>query len=99
MRKPLRLPPPLLDAYEWQDHALCRQLPVETFFEADNHRGSARARAVELAREVCLRCPVMQPCLEHALVAEDFGVWGGLTADERAALRSGRRAKTVTTSA
>jgi WhiB family transcriptional regulator, redox-sensing transcriptional regulator len=87
-----------MDAYEWQDRALCRQLPVETFFEADNHRGGARVRAVESARRVCLRCPVMQPCLEHALAAEDFGVWGGLTADERAVLRGSRRAGTASAS-
>jgi len=33
---------------------------------------------------VCHRCPVLTACREHALrVAEPYGVWGGLSAEER----------------
>ena len=36
------------------------------------------------AKEVCMRCPVRTECAAHALaVREPYGVWGGLTEDER----------------
>jgi WhiB family redox-sensing transcriptional regulator len=89
MRKPERLPKPLIDEYEWQDHALCRALPVEEFFDMENSRGGRRERQERAAKEVCHRCPVIQQCLRHALAAEDFGVWGGTTAHERAEIRAG----------
>lgn len=43
---------------------------------------------IELARATCNGCPVRQACLGQALDRnEAFGVWGGLSADERRALR------------
>jgi WhiB family redox-sensing transcriptional regulator len=89
MRKPQRLPKPLMDEYEWQDHALCRALPVEEFFDMENSRGGRRERQEQAAKEVCHRCPVIHECLQHALAAEDYGVWGGTTASERNDIRSG----------
>jgi hypothetical protein len=41
------------------------------------------------ARQVCARCPVRQPCLEHALSNRiTHGIWGGLTERERRPLQS-----------
>lgn len=41
-----------------------------------------------LAASFCSGCPVLLECREYALVAgERFGVWGGLTARERRAIR------------
>jgi WhiB family redox-sensing transcriptional regulator len=88
MRKPQRLPKPLMDEYEWQDQALCRVLPVEEFFDMENSRGGRRERQEQAAKEVCRRCPVIKACLRHALAAEDYGVWGGTTAHEREQLRA-----------
>jgi WhiB family redox-sensing transcriptional regulator len=37
---------------------------------------------------LCAACPVSVPCLEMAMVEEiEFGVWGGLTANQRTQLR------------
>jgi WhiB family redox-sensing transcriptional regulator len=88
MKKPQRLPKPLLDAYEWQDEALCKSLPVADFFDSELSRGARRARREEAAKRVCQRCPVIEQCRIHALAAEDYGVWGGLTAQERATIRA-----------
>lgn len=46
------------------------------------------------AKELCKGCPVLEKCLTAALENdEQFGVWGGLTAQERAELkRKGRAA-------
>ncbi|MEJ8645170.1 WhiB family transcriptional regulator [Streptomyces sp. MS1.HAVA.3] len=36
---------------------------------------------------MCAGCPVRRACLDHALrTREPFGVWGGLTEEERHAL-------------
>ncbi|MFF1284343.1 WhiB family transcriptional regulator [Streptomyces sp. NPDC058299] len=42
----------------------------------------------ERAKLVCRRCPVRDDCLQFALATgQDSGVWGGLTEDERRALK------------
>lgn len=43
------------------------------------------------AVKLCQQCPVKNDCLEYALtVGERFGVWGGVTADQRLQLSRGR---------
>jgi WhiB family redox-sensing transcriptional regulator len=43
---------------------------------------------IEQAKAVCRRCPVIQQCLAWALESgQDAGVWGGLSEDERRALK------------
>ena len=43
---------------------------------------------VELAKAVCSGCPVRQQCLDEAIGnGEQYGIWGGLTAEERTSLR------------
>lgn len=46
-----------------------------------------------IAKGMCARCPLIDECLEWGLYRERYGVWGGTTEDERAALR--RRAGIV----
>jgi WhiB family redox-sensing transcriptional regulator len=41
---------------------------------------------------VCGSCPVLDQCREHALaVREPYGVWGGLTEDDREAIYATER--------
>ncbi|MDQ5874483.1 MAG: WhiB family transcriptional regulator [Actinomycetota bacterium] len=47
-----------------------------------------RGRSAEPAKRICARCPVREECLEWALQHEDFGVWGGLSAQERKRTRA-----------
>jgi WhiB family redox-sensing transcriptional regulator len=82
-----RLPPPLLDVYEWQSRGLCRTTDGALFFESDAERGRAREQHQAAAKAVCQRCPVMMECRAHAIEVEDYGVWGGLTAEERIGMR------------
>jgi WhiB family redox-sensing transcriptional regulator len=45
------------------------------------------------AKAVCAQCPVIQNCLRWALAArEPYGVWGGLSAEERESLLQRRPA-------
>ena len=70
---------------EWQDLAACREIAVELFFPPAEQES-------EVAKAVCSDCTVRQPCLEFALAeGERFGIWGGLTSQERRSLAARRR--------
>ncbi|WP_424556268.1 WhiB family transcriptional regulator [Streptacidiphilus pinicola] len=46
----------------------------------------------DAAKRVCAGCPVLDECRTYALEArEPYGVWGGMSEDERAALLRMRR--------
>jgi WhiB family redox-sensing transcriptional regulator len=86
-----RLPRPVLSSYEWQMHGTCRTADPEAFFPAEATRGRNRASIEARAKAMCAVCPVIQQCLRHAMqVREPYGVWGGLTAEERNQLQRRR---------
>jgi hypothetical protein len=90
-----RLPGPNADLWDWQLVAACRGVDSSLFFHPEGERGAARSAREAAAKEVCMRCPVRADCATHALaVREPYGVWGGLTEDEREAMmgRSRHRA-------
>ena len=79
-----RLPGPNADFWDWQLRGSCRGTDSDLFFHPEGERGQARSSREESAKEVCLHCPVCKPCREHALkVHEPYGVWGGMTEEER----------------
>jgi WhiB family redox-sensing transcriptional regulator len=62
------------------------------FFSPPGERGRARREREEQARRICSRCEVIETCAAMALdFKERYGVWGGLSADERQALLGARR--------
>lgn len=67
------------------------------FFHPEYERGPTRMRREAEAKAVCQRCPVIEQCRQHALqVHEPYGIWGGLSAEERKdQLRVKRRAVSV----
>lgn len=90
-RDPLahRLPSATQDDWEWQYEGLCVTLDTDLFFAPFNERGEAKRVREQEAVQVCARCPVLVRCREHALtVREPYGVWGGLTEEDRARLPS-----------
>lgn len=73
-------------AMDWRHEAACRDEDPELFFPIGN-TGPALAQ-IEEAKKVCQRCPVKEACLAWALESgQDAGVWGGLSEDERRALK------------
>lgn len=59
------------------ERAACVGEDPELFFEGE-------PASVDTAKRVCEDCPVRTACLERALAnGERYGVFGGLTADER----------------
>jgi len=82
-----RLPGARLDFYEWQLVAACRGMDSATFFHPAAERLAARDQRIAKAKAVCQGCPAIEECLAHALkVQEPYGIWGGKSEDERAAL-------------
>lgn len=80
----------LARALQDNDGAECEQLP-EMFFPEDSPDPDSRRIEVRIAKAICNRCPIVEPCLAYALAAkEPYGVWGATTAEER---QVGRRQK------
>jgi WhiB family redox-sensing transcriptional regulator len=70
----------------WRDRAACLDEDPELFFPIGN--GDPAFRQIERAKVVCHRCEVIEACLSWAMESrQDDGVWGGLSADERRALK------------
>lgn len=62
----------------WRERAVCVTADPRLFFT--EHQGQRS----DAAKAVCIPCPVKAECLEHALTQREyFGVWGGLTENER----------------
>ncbi|HLS44250.1 MAG TPA: WhiB family transcriptional regulator [Ornithinicoccus sp.] len=75
---------PVGDDWEWQHEGLCRTRGPELFFHPDGERGSVKRAREARAKALCQECPVITHCRAHALgVPEPYGVWGGLTEEER----------------
>ena len=58
----------------WLHLAKCREQSTAVFFSESTIK----------AKKTCHLCPVRDPCLAEGM-REEYGVWGGFTAPERAA--------------
>jgi WhiB family redox-sensing transcriptional regulator len=91
-----RLPGPNTDFWDWQINAACRSMDSDVFFHPEGERGTARAQRIANAKAICMSCPVRVACAEHALrVREPYGIWGGLSEEEREAIYAGARPSDV----
>ncbi|WP_433701826.1 WhiB family transcriptional regulator [Nocardiopsis sp. CA-288880] len=77
---------------DWTREAACRAEDVDLFFGPDHELPWQRDAREEKALAICRSCPVAATCLDAAL---DQGIWqwgvqGGMTADERTTERRRR---------
>ena len=64
---------------EWAQLGACRSAEPDALF--------VRGAAQQLAKQVCMACPVIAECLADSLDNHtEFGIWGGMTERERRAL-------------
>ena len=90
-----RLPPPVVEHWEWQLQGACRGSDAAVFFHPEGERGPRKLAREAAAKAVCAECPVIAACAAHALATrEPYGVWGGLSEDEREAILAADRAGT-----
>ncbi|GAA4672419.1 MULTISPECIES: WhiB family transcriptional regulator [Amycolatopsis] len=76
----------------WVHDAACREESPELFFPVGTSGPALRQTA--RAKAVCAGCPVRSECLEWALESgQDAGVWGGLSEDERRAVKRSSEAE------
>ncbi|MEH0657687.1 WhiB family transcriptional regulator [Streptomyces stelliscabiei] len=62
---------------DWRTTAPCKD-------DADAMFPSAVSAEIEYAKSFCRRCPAIERCRDWALTTREiYGVWGGLTEDER----------------
>lgn len=64
---------------DWAQHGACRMAEPDALF--------VRGAAQQVAKQVCMACPVIAECLADSLDNHtEFGIWGGMTERERRAL-------------
>lgn len=71
---------------DWRHRAACLAEDPELFFPIGNS-GPAAAQ-IEVAKAICARCPVLAECRSWAMAnpkLAEFGVFGGMSEDERRA--------------
>lgn len=74
----------------WRSRANCKGAPDDIFFPVEHRRSPVEAK------RICRACPVRAACLNEAMSVENdsmrgrFGIYGGLTPTERAALAKRR---------
>jgi WhiB family redox-sensing transcriptional regulator len=74
-----------MDAVEWMSEARCRGARPDIFYPLEPNFAEARA--------VCRSCVVKVECLSYAIEKPElFGVWGGMSPQERDDLRREREA-------
>lgn len=79
--------PPSLPDETWRDFAACLEIGGDVFFPEKGEWGLVRA-----AKAICGQCPVTGECLSFAFrIGADFGIFGGLTAQERRRLLRDKR--------
>ncbi len=72
------------DLLEWGSDARCQQYRPEMFDTRRRNQHTELSADNERAKEVCLACPVMLRCLEHAVRYRRTGaIWGSLSDEER----------------
>ena len=72
------------------DAAACRSVDPELFFPIGT--GPDAKAQIRQAKAICGACPLLEPCGRAVLDrAEHFGVWAGMTPEERRVVRAARR--------
>ena len=74
----------------WMIEAVCREVDPDIFYPGPGGDRSSFEEQNQ-AREVCSRCPVIDPCLDLALrFSGGYGIWAGMNGEERAAIKRKR---------
>jgi len=86
-------PSPLQKA-PWEfDQPLCAEIGVEAYYIDDEDERSELPNVpgvIRQAKELCFSCVHRADCAEWGIVHERFGVWGGLSPNERNIIRRKR---------
>ncbi len=82
----------------WRSAAACLSADPDLFFPI-SVTGPA-LRQIARAKSICAECVVRQECLEFAVSNDqNFGIWGGTTAEDRQRERRRRRRRAAAAAA
>lgn len=70
---------------QWAARAACKG-HTHLFYPPVREQPDQAAARTARARELCFACPVRIDCRDHARTHREYGIWGGETEAERAAL-------------
>jgi hypothetical protein len=81
------------------EEPLCAEVGTEIFFTPDKDKPDkpyqeSRYEGYKMARTICQKCPHLLECAEWGITNETYGMWGGLSPEERRKIRS-RRGLTI----
>lgn len=72
---------------DWTD-AACAGIDTENFYRYENGNPKLDLDLyIRPIRALCSSCPIWATCLSYAVQHEQFGIWGGMTAVERQAIK------------
>lgn len=72
-----------MSTFTWRDYAACLEINDPELFFPTGETSPARYQA-EQAKQICLRCPVADWCLQWARDnGIEHGVWGGVDLDKQ----------------
>lgn len=74
-----------MDLREWMSDAMCRRITNDFWYPPEESKQPELYHAI--GRELCHRCPVWKNCLDSGK-NEPYGMWGGLTTQERTVLHN-----------
>ena len=73
---------PRYDEVNWEVGA-CKGAPTNLFYAVEENRKINEWIDIGILRRICGGCPIYKECLAYALRHEQYGVWGGMTTQER----------------
>lgn len=79
--------PAVVEPMPWMESAVCASVDPDLFHPSQRDPWTAKR-----AKSICAGCPVIDDCLTYG-IADQHGIYGGLTARERRALPVERRQK------
>lgn len=75
---------PVVDRWDWQLAARCRDEDPAVFYGIDGEHRRTKEQRQQRAKSICAQCTVATECRRHAeKFQEQYGVWGGLTEADR----------------
>jgi predicted RecB family nuclease len=78
---------PQYSEVDWES-AECKRLEIYTdlFYDIEEERSVNAYDHINSVRAICVSCPIWKDCLTYAFQNENYGMWGGMTSQERASI-------------
>jgi WhiB family redox-sensing transcriptional regulator len=64
---------------DWMERAACTEVFPELFFPIS----PKETQQINLAKQVCQQCPVLDDCYVYAINVNVDGIWAGTTTEQR----------------